>query len=42
MLSIKLDQETESYLAEIITQENIILEELLKKLIYQEILLIYP
>ncbi|AFZ56653.1 hypothetical protein H6G54_00290 [Anabaena cylindrica FACHB-243] len=35
MLSINLDQETESYLAEIITQENITSEELLKKLIYQ-------
>lgn len=35
MLSINLDQETESYLAEIITQENTTSEELLKKLIYQ-------
>lgn len=35
MLSINLDQETESYLAEIIAQENSTSEELLKKLIYQ-------
>ena len=35
MLSINLDRETESYLVEIITQENITSEELLKKLIYQ-------
>lgn len=30
-----LDRETETYLAEIITQENTTSEELLKKLIYQ-------
>ena len=35
MMSINLDRETETYLAEIITQENITSEELLKKLIYQ-------
>ena len=35
MLSVNLDRETESYLAEIIAQENIPSEELLKKLIYQ-------
>ena len=35
MLSINLDRETESYLAEIIAQENSTSEELLKKLIYQ-------
>ena len=35
MLSINLDCETESYLAEIIAQENSTSEELLKKLIYQ-------
>lgn len=35
MLSINLDQETESYLAEIIAKENITSEELLKQLIYQ-------
>jgi hypothetical protein len=35
MLSINLDRETESYLAEIIAQENTSLEEILKKLIYQ-------
>jgi len=35
MLSINLDRETESYLAEIITQENTTSEELVKKLIYQ-------
>ncbi len=35
MLSINLDQETESYLAEIIAKENISSEELLKELIYQ-------
>jgi hypothetical protein len=35
MISIKLDRETETYLAEIINQENITSEELLKKLIYQ-------
>ena len=35
MISIKLDRETETYLAEIITQENTTSEELLKKLIYQ-------
>ncbi|QLE59913.1 hypothetical protein [Nostoc sp. TCL26-01] len=35
MLSINLDQETESYLTEIIAQENTTSEELLKKLIYQ-------
>lgn len=35
MISIKLDRETETYLTEIITQENISSEELLKKLIYQ-------
>ncbi|ACK68458.1 conserved hypothetical protein (plasmid) [Rippkaea orientalis PCC 8801] len=35
MLSINLDKETESYLAEIITKENITSEELLKQLIYQ-------
>ena len=35
MLSVNLDRETESYLAEIIVQENSTSEELLKKLIYQ-------
>lgn len=35
MLSINLDQETESYLAEIIAQENSTSEELLKRLIHQ-------
>jgi hypothetical protein len=35
MLSINLDRETESYLAEIIALENITSEELLKQLIYQ-------
>jgi hypothetical protein len=35
MISIKLDRETETYLAEIIIQENTNSEELLKKLIYQ-------
>ncbi|MEA5576833.1 hypothetical protein [Anabaena sp. UHCC 0451] len=35
MISINLDRETETYLAEIITQENTTSEELLKKLIYQ-------
>ena len=35
MLSINLDRETENYLAEIIAQENISSEELLKKLIYE-------
>jgi hypothetical protein len=35
MLSINLDRETETYLAEIMTQENMTSEELLKKLIYQ-------
>jgi hypothetical protein len=35
MLSINLDKETESYLAEIISKENITSEELLKQLIYQ-------
>lgn len=35
MLSINLDREIESYLAEIIAQENSTSEELLKKLIYQ-------
>lgn len=35
MLSINLDRETESYLADIISQENSTSEELLKKLIYQ-------
>ena len=35
MLSINLEQETESYLAEIIAQENSTSEELLKKLIHQ-------
>jgi len=35
MLSINLDRETESYLAEIIAQENTSPEEILKKLIYQ-------
>lgn len=35
MLSINLDRETESYLAEIMTQENMTSEELLKKLIHQ-------
>lgn len=35
MLSINLDKETESYLAEIIALENITSEELLKQLIYQ-------
>ncbi len=35
MLSINLDQQTESYLAEIIAKENITSEELLKQLIYQ-------
>jgi len=35
MLSINLDQETETYLAEIIAQENSTSEELLKKLIHQ-------
>ena len=35
MLSINLDRETESYLVEIIAQENSTSEELLKKLIYQ-------
>lgn len=35
MLSINLDRETESYLAEIISQENTSSEEILKKLIYQ-------
>ena len=35
MLSINLDKETESYLAEIIAKENITSEELLKQLIYQ-------
>jgi hypothetical protein len=35
MLSINLDRETESYLAEIIDRENTTSEELLKKLIYQ-------
>jgi hypothetical protein len=35
MLLINLDQETESYLAEIIAKENITSEELLKQLIYQ-------
>ena len=33
MLSINLDRETKSYLAEIIVQENSTSEELLKKLI---------
>ncbi|MGK7939611.1 MAG: hypothetical protein AB4062_05565 [Crocosphaera sp.] len=35
MLSINLDKETETYLAEIIAKENITSEELLKQLIYQ-------
>jgi hypothetical protein len=35
MISIKLDRETEAYLAEIIDQQNSTSEELLKKLIYQ-------
>ncbi|WP_414527542.1 hypothetical protein [Nodularia chucula] len=35
MISINLDRETEIYLAEIINQENITSEELLKQLIYQ-------
>ena len=35
MLSINLDKQTESYLAEIIAKENITSEELLKQLIYQ-------
>ena len=35
MISINLDRETEIYIAEIITQENITSEELLKQLIYQ-------
>ncbi len=35
MLSINLDRETESYLSEIIAQDNITSEELLKQLIYQ-------
>ena len=35
MLLINIDRETESYLAEIIAQENSTSEELLKKLIYQ-------
>jgi 5'(3')-deoxyribonucleotidase len=42
MISIKLDQETETYLAEIITQENTTSEELLKKLIYQHWQIIKP
>ncbi|WP_107666676.1 hypothetical protein [Cyanothece sp. BG0011] len=35
MLSINLDKETETYLVEIISKENITSEELLKQLIYQ-------
>lgn len=35
MLSISLDRETESYLADIIAQEHSNSEEILKKLIYQ-------
>ncbi|CAO5051476.1 hypothetical protein MiTs_02295 [Microcystis aeruginosa NIES-2521] len=35
MLSINLDRETENYLAEIISEENISSDELLKKLIYE-------
>ncbi len=35
MLFIHLDRETESYLTEIISEENTTSEELLKKLIYQ-------
>jgi hypothetical protein len=35
MLSINLDQQTESYLVEIIAKEKITSEELLKQLIYQ-------
>ncbi|MFM8298348.1 MAG: hypothetical protein ACKN9A_08070 [Microcystis aeruginosa] len=35
MLSINLDRETENYLADIISEENISSEELLKKLIYE-------
>ena len=35
MLSINLDRETENYLIEIISEENITSEELLKKLIYE-------
>ncbi len=42
MLSINLDRETESYLAEIIAQENSSSEELLKKLIYQHWLTLKP
>lgn len=35
MLSINLDRETENYLTDIIAEENITSEELLKKLIYE-------
>jgi hypothetical protein len=35
MISISLDRETETYLADIIAQEHSTSEELLKKLIYQ-------
>ena len=35
MLSINIDRETESYLAEITAQENSTSEEIFKKLIYQ-------
>ena len=35
MLSINLDRETENYLADMISEENISSEELLKKLIYE-------
>ena len=35
MISINLDQETETYLAEILANENITSEELLKQLIYE-------
>ena len=42
MISIKLDRETETYLAEIITQENTTSEELLKKLIHQHWQTIQP
>lgn len=42
MLSINLDRETESYLAEIIAKENINSEELLKQLIYQHWLTLQP
>ena len=42
MLSINLDRETESYLAEIIAQENSSSKELLKKLIYQHWQILKP